>query len=151
MITHRPEYDPPWLGQGHVTPLALTRLGRADAAAMVTRVSDKPLSDAMLDQIVAKTDGVPLFVEELTKTVVESGAESATAIPETLQDSLMARLDRLSPVKEITQIGACIGREFSYDLLAAVSPQGDNELLNSLTELTNSELIFRRGTPPDAS
>ena len=151
VITHRPEYDPPWLGQGHVTPLALTRLGRADAAAMVTRVSDKPLSDAMLDQIVAKTDGVPLFVEELTKTVVESGAESATAIPETLQDSLMARLDRLSPVKEITQIGACIGREFSYDLLAAVSPQGDNELLNSLTELTNSELIFRRGTPPDAS
>ena len=151
VITHRPEYDPPWLGQGHVTPLALNRLGRAEAAAMVARVSDTPLPDAMLEQIVAKTDGVPLFVEELTKTVLESGTETVTAIPETLQDSLMARLDRLSPVKEITQIGACIGREFPYELLAAVSPLGDNELRNSLTELTNSDLVFRRGTPPDAT
>ncbi len=145
VITHRPEYTPPWTGQGHVAPLALTRLGRADAAAMVARVSDKPLSEDMLDQIVAKTDGVPLFVEELTKTVIETGAETASTIPETLQDSLMARLDRLAPVREIAQIGACIGREFSHELLAAVSPLGDNDLGEALQQLINSELIYRAG------
>ena len=145
VITHRPEYDPPWLGQGHVAPLALTRLGRADAAAMVARVSDEPLSDEMLDQIVAKTDGVPLFVEELTKTVLETGAETANAIPETLQDSLMARLDRIEAVKEVAQIGACIGREFSHELLAAVSRLGDNELADALQQLVNSELVHRSG------
>ena len=145
VITHRPEYTPPWTGQGHVAPLALTRLGRAEAAAMVARVTDTPLPDAVLDQIVAKTDGVPLFVEELTKTVIESGAETANAIPETLQDSLMARLDRLSPVKEVAQIGACIGREFSHELLAAVSPLNDNELGDALQQLVNSDLIFRSG------
>ena len=145
VISHRPEYQPPWLGQGHVAPLALTRLGRADAAAMVARVSDTPLPDEVLDQIVAKTDGVPLFVEELTKTVIEGGAETANAIPETLQDSLMARLDRLSPVKEVAQIGACFGRQFSHELLAAVSPLGDNELGEALQQLLNSELIHRSG------
>jgi class 3 adenylate cyclase len=145
VITHRPEYAPPWTGQSHVAPLSLTRLGRADAAAMVARVSDPPLPDEVLDQIVAKTDGVPLFVEELTKTVVESGAKTATTIPETLQDSLVARLDRLSPVKEVAQIGACIGREFTYELLAAVSPLGNNELNEALQQLVNSELIFRAG------
>jgi class 3 adenylate cyclase/tetratricopeptide (TPR) repeat protein len=145
VITHRPEYTPPWTGQGHVAPLALTRLGRADAAAMVARVSDTPLPDDVLDQIVAKTDGVPLFVEELTKTVLETGAETANAIPETLQDSLMARLDRLAPVREVAQIGACIGREFDHELLAAVSPLGDNELGDALQQLVNNELIFRSG------
>ena len=146
VITHRPEYTPPWTGQGHVAPLALTRLGRADAAAMVARVSDTPLPGDILDQIVAKTDGVPLFVEELTKTVLESGVETASAIPETLQDSLMARLDRLSPVKEVAQIGACIGREFSHELLAAVSRLGDNELTDALQQLVTSELVYRSGT-----
>ena len=145
VITHRPEYDPPWLGQAHVAPLALTRLGRADAAAMVARVSDTPLPDEILDQIVAKTDGVPLFVEELTKTVIESGADTANAIPETLQDSLMARLDRLAPVREVAQIGACIGREFGYELLAAVSPLGDNALGEALQQLVNAELIHHTG------
>jgi class 3 adenylate cyclase len=145
VITYRPEYAPPWLGQGQVTPLALTRLGRADAAAMVARVSDTLLPDDVLDQIVAKTDGVPLFVEELTKTVVESGAETADTIPETLQDSLMARLDRLAPVKEVAQIGACIGREFSHELLAAVSDLGDNELSDAVGQLVTSELIHRAG------
>ena len=145
VITHRPEYTPPWTGQGHIAPLALTRLGRADAAAMVARVSDTPLPDEVLDQIVAKTDGVPLFVEELTKTVLETGAETANAIPETLQDSLMARLDRLSSIKEVAQIGACIGREFSHELLAVVSPLGDNELTDALQQLVNNELIFRSG------
>jgi class 3 adenylate cyclase len=138
VITHRPEYQPPWLGQGHVTPLALTRLGRADAAAMVARVSDTPLPDDVLDQIVARCDGVPLFVEELTKTVAEG---SSGTVPETLQDSLMARLDRLGPVKEIAQIGACIGRAFSRDLLMAVSVLTESALAEALQELIDSELI----------
>jgi len=145
VITHRPEYTPPWTGQGHVAPLVLQRLGKAEAAVMVAQVSERSLSDDILDQIVAKTDGVPLFVEELTKTVEESGAETANAIPETLQDSLMARLDRLSPVKEVAQIGACIGREFSHELLAAVSPLGGNELGEALQQLVNSELIYCSG------
>ncbi len=146
VITHRPEYTPPWLGQGHVTPLSLTRLGRAAAAAMVARVSETPLPEEVLNQIVAKTDGVPLFIEELTKTVIESGAETAHAIPETLQDSLMARLDHLAPVKEVAQLGAAIGREFSHRVLAAVSPLSDNELRSALGQLVESELVFRRGT-----
>jgi class 3 adenylate cyclase/tetratricopeptide (TPR) repeat protein len=146
VITHRPEYQPPWTGQGHVAPLSLTRLGRADAAAMVARVSDTPLPDEILDQIVAKTDGVPLFVEELTKTVIESGADTAHAIPETLQDSLMARLDKLASVKEVAQIGACIGREFGHELLAAVSPLSDSALKGALQQLVNSDLIFRSGS-----
>jgi class 3 adenylate cyclase/predicted ATPase len=164
MVTYRPEYEPPWIGLGHATPLTLTRLGKANAAAMVDRVTgSKPLPDEVLDQIIAKTDGVPLFVEELTKTVIESGIVVAQdagytltgtlsdfAIPSTLQDSLMARLDRLSPVKEIAQIGACVGREFSYELLAAVSPLRDNELNQAVEQLVNSELVFRIGVPPDA-
>ncbi|MDP6515789.1 MAG: tetratricopeptide repeat protein, partial [Alphaproteobacteria bacterium] len=113
---------------------------------------------------IARTDGVPLFVEELTKTVLEAGFLKDhgdryglegplpdLAIPTTLQDSLMARLDRLSPVKEVAQIGACIGREFSYELLAAVSPLGDNELRDALQQLIGGELIFSRGAPPKAS
>ena len=131
VITYCPEYTPPWTGLGHVAPVTLTRLGRAQAATMVARVTGgKSLPDEVLDQIVAKTDGVPLFVEELTKTVIESGIVKAgdedytltgqltdLAIPSTLQDSLMARLDRLSPVKGVAQIGACIGRVFAHDLL----------------------------------
>jgi len=122
------------------------------------------LPDAVLDQIVEKTDGVPLFVEELTKTIIESGLVaranghyelvapvSDLVIPSTLRDSLMARLDRLSPVKEIAQIGACIGREFSHGLIAAVSALGDNELSIALNQLVESELVFRKGNPPDAS
>jgi class 3 adenylate cyclase/tetratricopeptide (TPR) repeat protein len=151
VITHRPEYEPPWPGQGHVAPMSLTRLGRVDAAVMAARVLDTPLSDDVLAQIVAKTDGVPLFVEELTKTVQESGADTANAIPETLQDSLMARLDRLSPVKEVAQLGACIGREFSHRVLAAVSPLRDNALIDALGQLVNSELVFRAGVPPNAT
>ncbi len=152
VITYRPEYEPPWQQYGHVTPFSLNRLGGTQSAAMIGRIAGgTPLSDDVLAQIVAKSDGVPLFVEELTRTVMESGAETANAIPDTLQDSLMARLDRLSPVKEVAQIGACIGREFSYELLAAVSGLHDNELQNSLTELTNSALVFRHGTPPEAS
>ena len=118
----------------------------------------------MLEQIVAKTDGVPLFVEELTKTVLESGllreengayvldrALTPLAIPSTLQDSLMARLDRLAPVKEIAQIGAAIGREFSYRLLEAVSPIQGPALQDALDQLMAAELIHGRGAPPEAT
>ena len=153
VVTYRPEYVPPWSeGQGHLSKVSLGRLGRKQAAALVNRVTDgKPLPDEVLRQILAKTDGIPLFVEELTKTVLEMGIEAATAIPPTLHDSLMARLDHLSPVKEVAQAGACIGREFSYALLSAVSTLRDSELDDALQRLVNSELIFRRGSPPDAS
>ena len=136
LITFRPEFQPPWTGQAHVTTLTMSRLGRRQGADLVARVTgEKPLPAEVVEQIVARTDGVPLFVEELTKTVLESGllADAGDhyelsgplpplAIPTTLHDSLMARLDRLAPVKEVAQIGAVIGREFSHDLLAAVSP-----------------------------
>ena len=132
---------------------------------MIDRITGgKPLPEEVLEQILAKTDGVPLFVEELTKTVLESGLlreENGSyilgapltplAIPSTLQDSLMARLDRLAPIKEIAQIGAAIGREFSYRLLEAVSPIKRVELENALSQLVASELIYQRGTLPDAT
>jgi class 3 adenylate cyclase/tetratricopeptide (TPR) repeat protein len=165
VITSRPPYQPPWLGLGHVTPMTLTRLGRREAAAIVDRVTGgRALPGEVLDQIVAKTDGVPLFVEELTKTVIESGLVSEgehgyrlvgtvsnIAIPSTLQDSLMARLDRLASVREIAQIGSCIGREFSYELISAVSALDDNELNRTLEQLVRSELAYRVGTPPTAN
>ena len=136
LITFRPEFQPPWTGQAHVTTLTMSRLGRRQGADLVARVTgDKPLPAAIVEQIVARTDGVPLFVEELTKTVLESGLLTDAgdryelsgplpplAIPTTLHDSLMARLDRLAPVKEVAQIGAVIGREFCHELLAAVAP-----------------------------
>ena len=165
MITFRPEFTPPWSGRAHITSLALNRLSRKQGAAMVAEVTGgRALPAAVLDEIVSKTDGVPLFVEELTKTVLESGLLTAAghdyalagplaplAIPATLQDSLLARLDRLAPVKEVAQIGAAIGREFSYELLAAVALLGDNELGEALGQLVEAELVFRQGTPPQAT
>jgi predicted ATPase/class 3 adenylate cyclase len=165
VITFRPDFIPPWTGYAHVTSLSLSRLGRRQGAAMIERVTGgKALPEAVLDQIIAKTDGVPLFVEELTKTVLEagllkeegnqyvlSGPLPPLAIPTTLHDSLMARLDRLAPVKEVAQIGAAIGREFSYELLAAVSLLRDNELQDALSRLVEAELVFCRGTPPGAT
>jgi predicted ATPase len=165
IVTFRPEFTPTWAGLPHVSAVALTRLGRRDGTAMVGQmVGDKALPDEVAAQIVAKTDGVPLFVEELTKTVLESGLLAdagdryelsgplpAFAIPTTLHDSLLARLDRLAPVKEVAQIGAVIGREFSHELLAAVASLGDNQLQDALAQLVNSELVFRRGTAPDAT
>ncbi|SIO47947.1 Predicted ATPase [Bradyrhizobium erythrophlei] len=162
VITFRPEFAPPWTGHGHVTALSLSRLGRRQVAAVIGRVTGgKRLPDEVLEQILAKTDGVPLFVEELTKTVLESGLLEDTgdcyeltgplpplAIPATLQDSLMARLDRLAPVKEVAQMAACIGREFSHELLAAVASPGENALGDALAQLLTAELIFRRGVPP---
>jgi class 3 adenylate cyclase/predicted ATPase len=165
VVTFRPEFVAPWVGRAHVTALSLNRFRRSQAVTMIDQItSGKALPAEVLDQIVAKTDGVPLFVEELTKSVLESGllreengayvlAARLTplAIPSTLHDSLTARLDRLSPVKEIAQIGAAIGREFSYDLLEAVSPIKAEALQEALRQLMEAELIYGRGTPPEAS
>jgi class 3 adenylate cyclase/predicted ATPase len=165
IITIRPEFRPPWSGQPHMSALALTRLGRRDGAALVDRVvGAKSLPAEVAGQIVGKTDGVPLFVEELTKTVLESGLLQdagdrwelsgplrTLAIPSTLHDSLLARLDRLAPVKEVAQIGAAIGREFSHALLAAVADRPEAELRTALDQLVSAELVFRRGAPPDAT
>lgn len=164
LITYRPEFTPPWLSRSHITPLALTRLSRAQGASIVLRVAaGKPLPADLVTQIVDKTDGVPLFLEELTKAVLESnliidlgdrydysGSVNKLTIPNTLRDSLMARLDRLIPVKEIAQIGACLGREFSHELVSAISPMSEAQLTEALEKLTASELVFRRGSPPEA-
>jgi class 3 adenylate cyclase/tetratricopeptide (TPR) repeat protein len=164
VLTHRPEFQSRWSEQGHVGALNLSRLTRAQSAAMVSTLADgKVLPATLLEQILTRTDGVPLFVEELTKSILESGElkaagdhyeysgpARAVTIPATLRDSLMARLDRFIPVREIAQIGAAIGREFSYELIAAVAPMPQTQLDESLARLGESGLAFRRGTPPDA-
>ena len=165
VITHRPQFSLPWSGQSHVTALPLNRLGRRQGAAMALRVTcGKALPAEILDQILERTDGVPLFLEELTMTMLESGLMTDAgdryeltgplpplAIPANLHDSLMARLDRLAPVKELAQIGAVIGREFSHELLAAVADRPQEQLESGLDQLVASELVFRRGSPPDAT
>jgi len=164
VISYRPEYQPPWARLTHVTTLPLVRLPRSQCVLMAEKVSGgRPLPGEVLDHIIVKTDGVPLFVEELTKTVLESGllAETdgayrlvgplhALAIPSTLQDSLMARLDRAAPMREVAQIGSCIGRQFSRDLLAAVTLLDDSALEDALRQLIDAELVFRVGGAPDA-
>ena len=164
VITHRPQFSPPWSGQAHVTALPLNRLGRRQGAAMALRVTGgKALPAEILDQILERTDGVPLFLEELTRTMLESGLMTDAgdhyelagplpplAIPANLHDSLMARLDRLATVKELAQIGAVIGREFSHELIAAVADRPQEQLESGLDQLVASELVFRRGSPPDA-
>jgi class 3 adenylate cyclase/tetratricopeptide (TPR) repeat protein len=164
LFTFRPEFEPPWVGLRNVGTLTLARLDHDDVENMVTRVTGgRVLPVEVMKQIVAKTDGNPLFVEELTKTVLEAGIllEDAEgyrlegplpplAIPETLQDSLMARLDRLAPVREIAQIGAAIGRDFSYSLLRAVVACDETALKHALAQLEQAELVFRRGEPPEA-
>ena len=164
LFTFRPEFEPPWVGLPNVGTLTLGRLDRNDVESMVARVTGgRVLPAEVMKQIVAKTDGNPLFVEELTKTVLEAGilVEDAEgyrldgplpplAIPATLQNSLMARLDRLAPVREIGQIGAAIGREFSYSLLRAVVGRDETALKHALAQLEQAELVFRRGEPPEA-
>jgi class 3 adenylate cyclase/tetratricopeptide (TPR) repeat protein len=164
LITFRPEFKAPWKGLPGVRDMVLGRLERTQAEALVERVTGgRKLPAEVLAQIVAKTDGVPLFVEELTKNVLESGLliEEADryrldgplpplAIPSTLQDSLMARLDRLAAVKEIAQIGAAIGREFAYPLLQAVVGRDEATLRAALAQLEDAELVFRSGEPPAA-
>jgi class 3 adenylate cyclase/predicted ATPase/ABC-type transport system involved in cytochrome c biogenesis ATPase subunit len=164
LITFRPEFEPPWVGLPNVGTLTLGRLDRNDVESMVTRVTGgRVLPAEVMKRIVAKTDGNPLFVEELTKAVLEAGILVADgegyrldgplpplAIPDTLQDSLMARLDRLAPVREIGQIGAAIGREFPYALVRALAGGDEAALKHALAQLEQAELVFRRGEPPDA-
>jgi hypothetical protein len=164
VLTHRPDFASRWSHYGHVAALTLTKLTRTQSSAMVSRLAGgKALPTDLLEQILDKTDGVPLFVEELTKSILESadlresgdrweyvGRASTLAIPLTLRDSLMARLDRFAPVKEIAQIGAAIGREFSWELIAAVAPHAKPELEQALPQLTASGLAFQQGAPPDA-
>jgi predicted ATPase len=150
LVTFRPEFQLPWTGQPQVTMLALNRLDQRERTAFVEQIADgKALPDEVVTQIVERTDGVPLFIEELTKNLLESGAP-LVGIPATLHDSLMARLDRLASVRWVAQIGAAIGREFSYALLHAVSRLPEDELQAALGRLVASELVFQRGTLPDA-
>lgn len=155
VITYRPEFEPPWGSYSHVTLHSLNRLSRQQGARIVAKVpGGETLPPEVLDQILAKTDGIPLFVEELTKTVLETGhgaAGSTAAIPATLHDSLMARLDRLESGKEIAQIGACVGREFSHALIAAVAQDDVSDLNDALTRLIDADLLYRHGRPPDAT
>ncbi len=144
LITHRPEWSDAFQGQGHVTTLNMTRLSRAQISAMVRDVAGQDLSDEVVARIVKRTDGVPLFVEELTKAMAEAGFDLADEdVPVTLQASLMARLDRLGPAKEIAQIGAVIGREFGRELLARVADGRGGDLTAALDRLVDSQLIFR--------
>ncbi len=165
VITFRPEFVPPWVGQAHVSSLSLSRLERRETSALVHGLTaGKTLPPEILDQIVARTDGIPLFIEELTKSLLEghllredadgyalAGPLPPLAIPSTLQDSLTARLDRLAPIKDVVQIGAVVGREFTYELVAAVATRTDDDLRDALRQLTDSGLVFRRGTPPRAT
>jgi predicted ATPase len=164
IITFRPEFSPPWIGRPHVTMLTLNRLPPRQRAEMINGViGGKALPKEIADQIVDRTDGVPLFIEELTKSVVESGVltevgDSYTvvgpvaplAIPTTLHASLLARLDRLAPTREVAQIGAALGRQFSHALISAVASIPQQQVDDALAQLVRAELIFRRGTPPDA-
>jgi class 3 adenylate cyclase/predicted ATPase len=157
VLTARPEFQSPWPSRGYWMTLILNRLPRSQAALMVQQVTrDKAVPAEVLQQIVAKTDGVPLFIEELTKSVVEAVGAHGRAplqsldIPATLHDSLMARLDRLGPAKEIAQLGATIGREFRYELLHAVSPLDEATLQHGLKQLVEAELVYQRGLAPQA-
>lgn len=150
LLTSRPDNQPNLGGHPHVTRLTLNRLGRGPTDAIVSRLSgSQSLPPALLKEIASRTDGVPLFIEELTKAVLETGMTAPGAVPVSLYTSLMARLDRVPGVREVAQVAACIGREFSYLLLAAVSPVPEPELQHALERLTTAELIFRRGTPQD--
>ena len=164
IVTFRPEFQPPWAGQPQVSMLALSRLDRRDCVTLITQIArGKTLPDEVVFAIADRTDGVPLFAEELTKSVLERGLLREEndryvldrplpplAIPATLHASLMARLDRLVSARKVAQIGAAIGRQFSYALLRAVSRIPEDELRTALGQLVASELVFQRGTPPDA-
>jgi class 3 adenylate cyclase/predicted ATPase len=155
VFTFRPEFDLPWTRGSCLNPIHLNRLTNDQAALMVEGVAGIEPPIALTEQLVNKTDGIPLFVEEFTKMVLESGQLdgrlAAVPIPSTLQDSLMARLDRLGTAKQLAQLGAVLGREFSYDLIRAVSPSSERELRNDLKRLEQAELVFRRGFVPEAT
>jgi tetratricopeptide (TPR) repeat protein len=164
VLTFRPEFVPPWSARSHMTPLTLNRLERLQVETLITRLAGgKALPAEVVRHIVAKTDGVPLFVEELTKMLLDSevlreasdhyeltGPLLSVAIPDTLHDSLMARLDQLDTAKEIAQLGAVLGREFSYEMLQAIAPQEHETLQAGLVQLVEAELLYQRGRPPRA-
>jgi predicted ATPase len=164
IVTFRPEFEPPWIGRPHVTTLTINRLTESEVDAMIDRiVGNKLVPASVRPDIIARSDGIPLFVEEMTKAVLEAEGESAAqhvaavvpsptlAVPASLHASLMARLDRLGPAKEVAQIGAAIGREFSHALLAAVVRQPEAELRSALDRLVAAGLLFRHGAPPHAA
>jgi TOMM system kinase/cyclase fusion protein len=165
LFTFRPDFPPPWTGRSHLTQVTLPRLPRQQATELTGRVAHgKALPPEVVEQVVAKTDGVPLFVEELTKMVLESGLLQERedyyeltgplpplAIPTTLHDSLMARLDRLATVKSLAQLGATLGREFSYELLQAVSLWDEGTLRHGLQQLVEAEFLYQQGLPPQAT
>ena len=163
IVTYRPEFEPPWIGQPHVTALTVNRLGRREIAAMIDGVSgNKPLPASVRQDIIERTDGIPLFVEEITKAVLEAGGQEAaeraiaaipspSTVPASLHASLMARLDRLGSAKDVAQIGAAIGREFSHALLASVVRQSEAELHLALDRLIAAGLLFRQGVSPHAT
>ena len=164
ILTFRPEFTPPWIGRPHVTMLTLNRLPRRQGAEMIAYVTGgKALPKEVAEQIIERTDGIPLFIEELTKTVVESGIvteagdhyavvgpTASLAIPTSLHASLLARLDRLAPTREVAQIGAALGRSFTYELISAVAGMPQQKIDEALDQLASAELIFRRGIPPNA-
>jgi len=164
LVTHRPEFAPPWGSHPHATTLVLNRLGNREVTAIADYVTEKRLPREFHDQIIGLSDGVPLFVEELVKTLLESGLlleldgeyrlhgpVGPLAIPNTLQALLTARLDRLGPAKEVAQIGGALGREFSYEVMRAVADWlPEQRLQEALQSLVRSELVYCRGRPPDA-
>ena len=165
LVTFRPEFDAPWVGRPYVTALIINRLAEHEASAMIDRiVGNRQLSASIRQDIIERTDGIPLFVEEMTKAVLEAGSETAAAraiaavpspalaVPASLYASLMARLDRLGgPAKELAQIAAAIGREFSHALLASVVRQPEAELRSAFDRLIAAGLLFRQGVPPHAT
>jgi class 3 adenylate cyclase/predicted ATPase len=164
IVTHRPEFEPPWIGRPHVTARTLNRLGERDIAAMIDGVTGNKLLPSNIRQdIIERTDGIPLFVEEMTKSVLEAEGEEAAeravagipspffAVPASLHASLMTRLDRLGPAKEVSQVGAAIGREFSHTLMEAVAGKPREELASALDRLVAAGLLFRQGVPPQAT
>jgi len=164
VATFRPEFEPPWAGRPHVTALRIGQLARRDIGAMIDRIAGNKVLPANIRQdIIERTDGIPLFVEEMTKAVLEAEGDTearrtvaaapspAVAVPASLHASLMARLDRLGPAKEVAQIGAAIGREFSHDLLASVVRKPEAELEAALDRLIAAGLVFRQSTPPQAA
>ncbi|WP_338821938.1 adenylate/guanylate cyclase domain-containing protein [Bradyrhizobium septentrionale] len=165
ILTFRPEFSSPWVGRPHVTLLSLNRLSPRHRAEMIAHITGgKTLPPEIANQIIDRTDGVPLFIEELTKSVVESGWMTDAgdhysvpgpvlplAIPTTLHASLLARLDRLAPTREVVQIAATLGRQFSHELISAVAAMSQPQLEGALVQLIRAELVFRRGTPPDAT
>jgi predicted ATPase len=164
IVTFRLEFEPPWIGRPYVTALTINRLGEREIIAMIEGlIGNKALPANIRQDIIERADGIPLFVEEMTKAVLEAGSEGAAqqtaaaipsptpAVPASLHASLMARLDRLGPANEMAQIGAAIGREFSHALLAAVVQKPEAELRSALDRLVAAGLLFRQGVPPHAT